>query len=68
MDLWSAGCVLAELALREPLFPGDGELDTLARIFEARGSPTEQAWPGVSALPWYCQPPPPQLKGGEKSA
>ena len=41
-DVWSAGCVLGELAARAPLFPGDGELDMLSRIFEARpGTPVE---------------------------
>ena len=29
IDLWSVGCVLAELVLRTPLFPGKSTLDQL---------------------------------------
>lgn len=33
-DVWACGCVLAELVLLRPLFPGRDELDTLARVAE----------------------------------
>jgi len=33
VDLWAAGAILAEMAARQPLFPGDSEIDTLLRIF-----------------------------------
>ena len=33
VDVWSAGCVLAELISRKPLFPGISELDQLPCIF-----------------------------------
>lgn len=55
VDLWSCGCVIAELFLRVPLFAGDTELDQLAKIFEALGTPTEATWPGVSSLPGFLQ-------------
>ena len=33
VDVWSAGCVLAELISRKPIFPGKTELDQLPCIF-----------------------------------
>lgn len=52
VDIWSAGCVLAELlTLSGPLFPGHGVLDQLGRIFRVLGTPTEGNWPGASMLP-----------------
>ena len=51
-DIWSAGCVLAELLiLSGPLFPGQSVFDQLGRIFHVLGTPTEENWPGVSMLP-----------------
>lgn len=51
VDLWSIGCVLAEMATSAPLFAGDSEIDTLFKIFQKLGTPTEQMWPGISDLP-----------------
>ncbi|KAL3800529.1 hypothetical protein ACHAW5_001988 [Stephanodiscus triporus] len=52
VDIWSAGCVLAELlTLSGPLFPGQSVLDQLGRIFDVLGTPTEESWPSVSMLP-----------------
>jgi serine/threonine protein kinase len=52
VDIWSAGCVLAELlTMSGPLFPGQGVLDQLGRIFHVLGTPTEESWPGASMLP-----------------
>lgn len=33
VDMWSVGCIFAEMATRTPLFPGDSEIDQLYRIF-----------------------------------
>jgi serine/threonine protein kinase len=54
VDMWSAGCVLAELALGAPLFAGDSEIGQLFQIFQLLGTPDEDAWPGVTNLPeWH---------------
>jgi len=54
VDVWAAGCVLAELASGLPLFPGDSEVGQLMAIFQTLGTPTEGVWPGVTALPDWC--------------
>lgn len=36
-DVWSAGCVLAELLLGQPIFPGDSGVDQLVEIIKVRG-------------------------------
>jgi serine/threonine protein kinase len=41
-DIWSAGCILAELLLKKPLFQGTVGIDQLRKIFERLGAPTEQ--------------------------
>lgn len=51
IDVWSIGCIFAEIATQEPLFPGDSEIDQLYKIFTILGTPTEELWPGVSKLP-----------------
>lgn len=33
VDLWSVGCIMAELITKKPLFQGDSEIDQLFRIF-----------------------------------
>ncbi|XP_039944404.1 cyclin-dependent kinase 2 isoform X2 [Hirundo rustica] len=53
VDIWSLGCIFAEMITRRALFPGDSEIDQLFRIFRTLGTPDEAAWPGVSALPDY---------------
>jgi len=53
VDIWSLGCIFAEMLTRIPLFPGDSEIDQLFRIFRALGTPTEVTWPGVYMLPEY---------------
>ncbi|KAI7883445.1 Pkinase-domain-containing protein [Lichtheimia hyalospora FSU 10163] len=53
IDLWSAGCIFAEMASGRPLFPGNSIPDQLQRIFKVLGTPTDQTWPGVSQLPEY---------------
>ncbi|XP_054707252.1 cyclin-dependent kinase 4-like [Uloborus diversus] len=52
VDVWSCGCILAELYRRKPLFPGENEVDQLAKIFEVVGSPSQSDWPLDVSLPW----------------
>jgi len=53
VDVWSLGCIFAELVTLKPLFPGDSEIDQLFRIFRMLGTPCEVIWPGVTDLPDY---------------
>ena len=50
-DVWSAGCIFAEMILGTPFIPGDSEIDQIFKIFRVLGTPTEKMWPGVSELP-----------------
>ena len=51
IDVWSIGCIFAEMCNGKPLFPGDSEIDELFRIFRTMGTPNETIWPGVNKLP-----------------
>lgn len=42
IDIWSAGCVLAELLLGQPLFPGENAVDQLDEIIKVLGTPTRE--------------------------
>ncbi|KAL0586659.1 hypothetical protein ABG067_003647 [Albugo candida] len=53
VDVWSIGCIFAEMVNKQPLFPGDSEIDELFRIFRVLGTPDEVLWPGVSSYPDY---------------
>ncbi|MQL74439.1 hypothetical protein Taro_006785, partial [Colocasia esculenta] len=50
VDMWSVGCIMAELLGRAPLFPGRNELDQLHQIFGVLGVPDEATWPGFASL------------------
>ncbi|KAL9328885.1 hypothetical protein ACSQ67_003888 [Phaseolus vulgaris] len=51
IDMWSLGCIMAELLSKEPLFNGRTEFDQLDKIFRILGTPNEAIWPGFSKLP-----------------
>ncbi|XKL64897.1 hypothetical protein PGB90_004983 [Kerria lacca] len=53
VDIWSIGCIFAELANHKPLFQGDSEIDQLFRIFRILSTPTPKTWPGIQDLPDY---------------
>ena len=43
IDLWSVGCVMAELLLGQPLFPGESGVDQLVEIIKARSAHAQHA-------------------------
>lgn len=53
VDVWSIGCIFAEMLTRRALFPGDSEIDQLFRVFRTLGTPDDRIWPGVTHLPDY---------------
>lgn len=44
VDLWSAGCILAELFVGKPIMPGRTEVEQMHKIFKLCGSPCEEYW------------------------
>lgn len=64
VDVWSAGCVFAELLLGQPIFPGDSGVDQLVEIIKVLGTPTREQirqmnsnytefkFPQIKAHPW----------------
>mmetsp|Transcript_19916 Transcript_19916/g.34006 ORF Transcript_19916/g.34006 Transcript_19916/m.34006 type:complete len:295 (-) Transcript_19916:921-1805(-) len=53
VDVWSVGCIFAEMANGRPLVAGTSETDQLDRIFRLLGTPTPQDFPGIVELPEY---------------
>jgi cyclin-dependent kinase len=66
VDIWSVGCIFAEMANGRPLVAGTSEADQLDRIFRLLGTPTIQDYPGIVQLPDYSPdlPPYPPPRGG----
>nr|XP_043613150.1 cyclin-dependent kinase B2-1-like [Erigeron canadensis] len=50
VDMWSVGCIFAELVTNTAIFAGDSEIQQLLYIFRLLGTPNEEIWPGVSEL------------------
>jgi len=61
IDVWSAGCVLAELLLGLPLFPGESGVDQLVEIIKVLGTPTREEIQAMN--PTYTEYKFPQIKG-----
>ncbi|KAG1690646.1 hypothetical protein DVH05_023356 [Phytophthora capsici] len=51
VDVWSIGCIFAELLLGKPILQGKTEIEQLQLIFGLCGMPTEETWPGFFKLP-----------------
>jgi serine/threonine protein kinase len=57
LDMWAAGCILAEMMQRKPLFPAqsddpEGQLET---IFQLCGTPTKATWPNHQNVPGFVE-------------
>ncbi|KHN35096.1 Putative serine/threonine-protein kinase [Glycine soja] len=44
IDMWSVGCILAELLVGKPIMPGRTEVEQMHKIFKLCGSPSEDYW------------------------
>ncbi|KNE61996.1 CMGC/CDK protein kinase [Allomyces macrogynus ATCC 38327] len=51
VDMWSVGCIFAELITRTPLLSGRGEIDQIDKVFMLLGRPAPAAWKAMSDLP-----------------
>ncbi|XP_051135117.1 probable serine/threonine-protein kinase At1g54610 [Andrographis paniculata] len=49
VDLWSSGCILAELFKGKPIMPGRTEVEQLHKIFKLCGSPSEDYWKNLKS-------------------
>jgi glycogen synthase kinase 3 beta len=61
IDIWSQGCVGAELLLGQPLFPGDSGVDQLVEIIKVLGTPTKEEIRSMNSN--YMEFKFPQIKG-----
>jgi cell division cycle 2-like len=53
VDVWSIGCIMAEMFTGRALFSGSSDADQLDCIFKALGTPDESIFPGIVDLPDY---------------
>jgi len=53
VDVWSVGCIFAEMVNGRPLIAGTSEADQLDRIFRLLGTPSIADYPGIVELPEY---------------
>ncbi|CEG71532.1 Putative Likely protein kinase [Rhizopus microsporus] len=60
IDTWSTGCVMAELILGQPFFPGESGIDQLVEIIKILGTPSKQEIAAMNAS--YVEHRFPQIK------
>lgn len=51
VDMWSVGCIFAEMCSGNPMFNAKNDKDQLLRIFKILGSPTNVTWPSMEKYP-----------------
>ncbi|CAC37500.1 P-TEFb-associated cyclin-dependent protein kinase Cdk9 [Schizosaccharomyces pombe] len=51
IDMWSVGCIMAEMYKGRPILQGSSDLDQLDKIFRLCGSPTQATMPNWEKLP-----------------
>ena len=51
IDMWSVGCIIAELVMRKPLLQGSCEMEQVRLICNLLGPPAEDNWRGFEKLP-----------------
>jgi len=49
VDMWSVGCIMGELLLGKPLFPGNSTMNQLDRVIEVTGRPSTEDIEGVQS-------------------
>ena len=47
IDVWSIGCIFAEIFLRRPLFEGKNHIDQVTTTFSIMGTPTPETLPRI---------------------
>ncbi|CAG9319796.1 unnamed protein product [Blepharisma stoltei] len=57
MDMWSVGCIFAEMINKEPFLKGNTSIDQINKIFNTLGTPGEEDWKGMNILPNYWPSP-----------
>ena len=53
LDMWSIGCIFAEMFLKVPLIKGDSEVDQIFKNFQIFGTPSDEVLPGFRFFPDY---------------
>ena len=53
LDIWSAGCIFAEILLEEVFFKGSNDIEVLKQIFNLLGTPNDNNWPDTLQLPKF---------------
>ncbi|XP_052188520.1 probable serine/threonine-protein kinase At1g54610 [Diospyros lotus] len=56
IDLWSAGCLMAEMFAGRPLMPGRTEVEQIHKIFKLCGTPSEEYWKKLKASKTFRPP------------